>query len=72
MIYPIYSHSDNLTQLILFFYLSGNIPPEIGNLTSLTRLDLYNNKLLGKGLMGCRVRLRTVKIAAAEHTSTLL
>ena len=29
-------------------YLSGEIPPEIGNLTNLTYLNLYNNQLTGE------------------------
>ena len=33
---------------IIVFSLLGSIPPELGNLTSLTRLYLYNNILSGE------------------------
>ena len=39
---------ENTTELILLNSgLTGEIPPEIGNLTNLTFLDLHNNQLIG-------------------------
>ena len=37
-----------LNVLYLNFFLSGSIPAELGNLTSLTNLDLQHNSLSGE------------------------